>query len=500
MSSPKEPNLSEIPTGSIPFVPDRNSAPTNLYEMADVPSPVKSPGPTPPVIRPLEVGSVLTGRADHKPPARYQLVQPLGQGGFGQVWKAQTLPGSPSTIPAEVAIKVFAVPNGLTQNELKNRELSAMLAVHELKTDRVPRIFDWAIGGEWEFVVMEFCGHGSLHELRYRNNLIDEPTAWRLLTDLLTAIQHAHSADILHLDVKPANVLLDGKGGFMLTDFGISQGNFVNSSIQYPGLGTPHYRAPEQEKIDETQIGSRTDLYGIGSTVWSAFCGFDLSSKRCPELRLPEPHHTVLPSARTFREQASVELCEILDLLLARDPANRPGGAAEVLALIAEKREHRTSSVTALVRRVRFDGDAEVEELLDSMIDPLWQVLLRERADELRFARYDDGEYLCIKDEKSYTAYLLLSGRLAIEIDGAVVAEESREGTFIGEISTLTGGRRTASVRCDRPVWVCVFNAAELERFAMCNPAVAIRMIRSLAKRVASHADARDRLAQSKPR
>ncbi|MBI1290863.1 protein kinase [bacterium] len=474
---------------------DPSSEPTNLYGIDDIPktrkvSRAKQPDPQ----RELERGDILVGRSEPgREATRYQLIMPLGQGGFGQVWKAQVLPDDrmDSQLPYEVAIKIFSSPYGLAKSELKNRELSAMLAVHDLKTDRVPQVYDWAIGGDYEFVVMQYGDSGSLHELRYRMNMIDEPTAWRLLTDLLTAIKHAHAADILHLDVKPANVLLDGKGGFMLTDFGISQGNFVNSTIQYPGLGTPNYRAPEQEVADEEKIGSRTDLYGIGSTVWAAFCGFDLSSKRCPNLMLPATSPTTLPAARLYREHASEDLCVILDALLARDPAGRPGGAAEVLEMIAERRNQGSKSTsTSAIRRYRIHSQEAVEKVLNTMIDPLWQVLLRERLDELKFARFEDGEYLCVHGEKSYTAFLLLSGSVVVEREDRVLAEETREGTFIGEIATLTGGTRTASVRAKGQVWTCVFNAAELERFVMCNPAVAIRMIRSLAKRVTSHAEA----------
>jgi serine/threonine protein kinase len=474
---------------------DASSAPTNLYGLEDIPTTRKvTRKAKSDADRPLQRGDVLVGRADAgRPPYRYQLYEMLGQGGFGQVWRAQVLPddGVDSQLPFEVAIKIFSSPYGLAKSELKNRELSAMLAVHDLRTDRVPQVYDWAIGGDSEFVVMQYGGSGSLHELRYRMNMIDEPTAWRLLIDLLTAIKHAHAADILHLDVKPANVLLDGRGGFMLTDFGISQGNFVNSAIQYPGLGTPRYRAPEQDNVDEALIGSRTDLYGIGSTVWAAFCGFDLSSKRCPDIFMPDSSPTVLPSARMFREQASEDLCVILDALVARDPGQRPGGAAEVLEMIAERREHRTSGTSSsVVRRIRLHSDNAVEQVLSNMIDPLWQVLLREHLEELKFVRFDDGEFLCVRGEKSYTAFLLLSGTALVEREGKLLAEESREGTFIGEISTLTGGTRTASVRARGRVWTCVFNAAELERFVMCNPAVAIRLIRSLAKRVSAHAEA----------
>ena len=81
---------------------------------------------------------------------------------------------------------------------------------------------------------------------------------------------------------------------------------------------------------------------------------------------------------------------------------------------------------------------------------------------------------------------LLLRGKIAVEVDDVEVAVELREGTFLGAISTLTGARRQANLRAKGPTWCCLFNEAELEQLVTCNPAIAVRMIRSLSDRIAS--------------
>ena len=81
---------------------------------------------------------------------------------------------------------------------------------------------------------------------------------------------------------------------------------------------------------------------------------------------------------------------------------------------------------------------------------------------------------------------LLLRGKIAVEVDDVEVAVESREGTFLGAISTLTGARRQANLRAKGPTWCCLFNEAELEQLVTCNPAIAVRMIRSMSDRIAS--------------
>ena len=73
-----------------------------------------------------------------------------------------------------------------------------------------------------------------------------------------------------------------------------------------------------------------------------------------------------------------------------------------------------------------------------------------------------------------------------MQIDDRVVAVESREGTFLGAISTLTGVRRQATLRAKGSTWCCLFNEAELEQIVTCNPAIAVRMVRSMADRIAT--------------
>jgi CRP-like cAMP-binding protein len=81
--------------------------------------------------------------------------------------------------------------------------------------------------------------------------------------------------------------------------------------------------------------------------------------------------------------------------------------------------------------------------------------------------------------------FLLLKGSVRVERDGQVLDRETREGTFLCAVSTLTGVSREVTLRAEGPVWCCIFNEAELEQLVTCNPAVAVRMIRTLAGRLA---------------
>jgi CRP-like cAMP-binding protein len=86
--------------------------------------------------------------------------------------------------------------------------------------------------------------------------------------------------------------------------------------------------------------------------------------------------------------------------------------------------------------------------------------------------------------ERSYYAFLLLRGTVVVSKGGREVARVSGEGRFLNEVATLTGLPRSATMHAVGTVWACVLNAAELERFVTCNPAIGLRVIRSLAVRL----------------
>ena len=122
--------------------------------------------------------------------------------------------------------------------------------------------------------------------------------------------------------------------------------------------------------------------------------------------------------------------------------------------------------------------------VINALMDPLWASLCR-RGDFARyFAKFEDGDYLCREGEASHETFVLLAGRVSIEQGGRRIAVDDREGTFLGEISTLTGTLRAASVQALGTVWVCVFNAAELERLLAAHPAIGIRLVKLMADRL----------------
>jgi serine/threonine protein kinase len=306
-----------------------------------------------------------------------------------------------------------------------------------------------------------------------------------MLADLLAALDVAHHASMLHLDIKPANVLLDAQGGFVLTDFGVAQSSRMQRGLLPFSVGTRGYQAPEQksERFDEYDL--RTDLFGLGATAWALATGIHLADRE--ELMRPADGDWIygLPPLSEYRIKCSRELEETVMSMLHIDPEGRPGSVSEVMARVqaAARGAPYAAESAAALRRSNVTGD-EVVALIDSLVDPLLSSICRQPSFRRHFVKFDDNELLCAEGEHSYYAFLLLRGTVQVERNGREVTRVSGEGSFLGEVATLTSLGRTATLRASGTAWAVVLNAAELERFVTSNPAMGLRVIRSLARRL----------------
>lgn len=421
---------------------------------------------------------------------RYQILRRLGRGGFGSVYVARCLDRGDDAIPEQVAIKVLGTSRDPRTASALKRELAALLAIDD---PRIPTVYDWLLSEAGAFVVMQYFPAGSLADAWPFLARRDESQVWRLITDLLGALSSAHRAGILHLDLKPSNVLLDGDGGFVLTDFGVSQAARMSKGLLHQGkvavgLGTHGYRAPEQANLSLKDFDLRTDLWGVGATAWAMYTGIDLN-KRQEVLRRAEDGYVYgLPALSDVALSCPPPLEEVVMSLLFLDADRRPGGAAEVLAQVrAIAGGFALDSQTLAAARREGADPAEVQQVIESIVDPLWGSICKSPGFDRYFAKYEHGEVLSSEVQGGFRTFLLLSGKVEVVTrDGRVVDCEDREGAMLCAISTLTGAPRELTLRATGTVWTCVFNEAELEQLITCNSSVAVRMLRQLANRVAS--------------
>jgi hypothetical protein len=279
------------------------------------------------------------------PPAEvpgYRIERCLGVGAYGSVWLASEL-----NTGKQVAIKFYSHRRGLDWS-LLNREVEKLA---ELYTSReVIGLMRVGWDADPPYYVMEFLKNGSLARLLERGSLpVSE--AVRIATAVATALVHAHKHGILHCDVKPANVLLDGEFAPRLADFGQAR----LSHEQSPALGTLFYMAPEQADLAAVP-DPRWDVYALGAMLYHMLCGEPpfrtvenerlINSRSSLEEKLATYRLIVetspRPNAHRNLRAVDTRLADIVDRCLAADPARRFANVAAVAEALEARSRYRS--------------------------------------------------------------------------------------------------------------------------------------------------------------
>ena len=233
-------------------------------------------------------GTILQGVAH-----RYEIVRTLGQGAFGITYLATTrMEGSLGAIDIKVAVKEFfmkdinsregsSVTGGTSHDGLFDRyrqkfrrEAQNLSSMQHPGIVRVIEAFD---ANDTSYIVMEFLAGGSINDLVYRRGPLPEEEALRFARAIGDALSYMHAHHMLHLDLKPSNVMLDEKGDPVIIDFGLAKhygddGNPESSTSV--GAGTPGYAPLEQSSYHEGRGFPVTlDVYALGATLFKMLTG-----------------------------------------------------------------------------------------------------------------------------------------------------------------------------------------------------------------------------------
>jgi hypothetical protein len=272
----------------------------------------------------------------------YEIVERLGGGGMAVVYRAVQQP-----LGREVALK--ALSSELFQDDgfVKRFETEAK-TLAKLDHPNILPIYDFEVIDGNAFLTMPLIRGGTLRDILNRGPL-DPLTAWRYLREIGDGLQHAHDAGIVHRDLKPTNVLIHSDGRAMLADFGLARGAGQPTHLTTIGLaiGTPGYMAPEQ--VMGHDVDKRADIYAMGVLT------FEMLTGRLPYIgsnRMEVAYATVntpIPSAVKINPNLPDELDQLLQKVLAKDPAERPQTVRELLALMARLPQRRAAPVGAAI-------------------------------------------------------------------------------------------------------------------------------------------------------
>ncbi|MBI5366770.1 MAG: protein kinase [Planctomycetes bacterium] len=203
-----------------------------------------------------------------EPFGRYRLVRELGRGGMGVVYQAWD-----TDLKRWVALKTLLPEAAPTAADVE-RFLREARAAGKLHHPNVVQIYDVGTVAGRHFFTMDFIAGESLDSARAR---LEPRRFLEVLADVARALHAAHEAGVVHRDVKPANVLLDGAGRPYVSDFGLAkeQREQLGGGLTVSGavLGTPPYMSPEQAQGQAERIGPRSDLWGLGVMLYEHLAG-----------------------------------------------------------------------------------------------------------------------------------------------------------------------------------------------------------------------------------
>ena len=254
----------------------------------------------------------------------YRLVEKLGEGGMGVVYKAVH-----TELDRVVAVKVL--PAGrLGDDESMARFHREIKAIGRLDHPHIVRAFDARRIGETHFLVMEFVEGPDWEHLVRRRGPLRVADVCELGRQAALGLQHAHEHGLIHRDIKPSNLMLTREGQVKILDLGLAriQGGAVSQALTISGqiMGTPDYIAPEQS-CDSHNVDIRADLYSLGCTLYKLLAGALRS--RTP-LTPPCPPNCGLTSGnRRRRSRNSAASCRAAwsRFSIACWPRNRHGGS-----------------------------------------------------------------------------------------------------------------------------------------------------------------------------
>lgn len=275
----------------------------------------------------------------------YEILEEIGRGANGIVYKAHQL--GPDRL---VAIKVLQDEKWADEDALRRFRKEAQV-VGKLRHPNIVIVHDSGTVSEKPYIVMEYVDGVSLGQLLDSEELCIEQ-AVELTIQLCNALAFAHDARVLHRDVKPANVLVDGDFNVRLTDFGMVRDLDLASAkhSSHYIAGTPAYISPEQAAGNGQRIGPTSDLYSVGAILYELLTGQRVVQGTTVSSVLSEVQERYATPLTELNDAIPPELSSICLKCLAKNPADRYGSASEVAHALRSWRAATTTRFDVLQR------------------------------------------------------------------------------------------------------------------------------------------------------
>ena len=272
----------------------------------------------------FQIKEIARGRGKELYLGPYILVDLLGEGGMGRVYKAHH-----TRLGRDVALKVIRKEK-LTRPSVVQRFHQEIRAAAQLSHPNVVLAFDADQADGIHYFSMEYVEGTDLSKLVRDVGPLSVAAACDYARQAALGLQHAHERGLVHRDVKPSNLLLTPRGQVKLLDLGLAMLNDTGSDpaehrVTQTGLvlGTPDFLAPEQAQ-NPTLVDIRADVYGLGSTLYFLLTGRVPYEGNSSTEKLIQHVTAPPPSVSAVRPDVPPQLDALVQWFMAKDPAGRP--------------------------------------------------------------------------------------------------------------------------------------------------------------------------------
>lgn len=269
----------------------------------------------------------------------YKLLQRLGRGGMGTVYRALQL-----SLNREVALKILSAE--LSQDPaFVERFLKEARAAGQLNHPNIVQVYDVDRAEGLTFYAMEFMPGGTVEDRLNKGGRLSVEEALKWLRDAARGLQYAELKKLIHRDIKPANLMLTDIGTIKIADLGLALAAHEGEAGGAI-LGTPHFISPEQAR--GLPLDVRSDLYSLGATFFRMLTGKTLFHGAHAQEILRQQVKEEPPSVRELRPDVPEKIAAILQRLVRKDPAERFQSASQLIEEI-ERIQTRSGGRKALV-------------------------------------------------------------------------------------------------------------------------------------------------------
>jgi len=261
----------------------------------------------------------------------FHLEEKIGEGSMGTVYRAHQ-----QSMDRTVALKILS-PKLARDEDNVEQFVQEARTVAELNHPHIVQGIDVGESFGVHYFVMEFVDGPTVQEILERGGAMEQKRTLRYVTQIAKALRCAHRKDMVHRDVKPANMMVNSSGNAKLCDLGLAQVLSDESSDSDQGLGTPNYLSPEQARKEDLSI--QTDIYSLGASCYHMLTGRVPFPGDSAKGVVKKQLHAPLLTPSELNDDIEEDVERIIRKMMKKDRADRYITPDELIEDLQETRE-----------------------------------------------------------------------------------------------------------------------------------------------------------------